>query len=425
MVDTWDPASKVYELTLKQHTPPTPGQPNKKPMLIPVKFGLVGPNGHDMEWQSVEGAQVEDDLIIFDTPQITLRFEGLPSRPVPSLFRGFSAPIKLQSSSDEAERLFLARHDADPFNRWQAMQDVALALMLDAVINGGRFGDKAAIDALGASLGDTLADNDLDDAFKAHALALPSEPNIAQALRENVDPAVIHMVRRSLLKHLGVQLDDRLLDAYQTLSMKAVPYSTDLDSTRARALRNQCMALLAVTGMHDRLVVEHYDAADNMTDRFSALVAAAANELPETDQLLEDFRAHFGSEPLVYDKWLSLTASRPDDGCLDRVKGLFEAPGFPRTNPNRLRALLGSFAMSNAVQFARPDGAGFRFITEACAEIDRSNPQVAARILTAFKSLRSYEPQRRKAAVQALEDLARHENLSRNTRDILTRTLAD
>jgi aminopeptidase N len=424
VTEAWNETDRTYTLRLEQKTAPTPGQPDKAPMAMPVRFGLVGPNGGDMQWRSVSGGKVEDDLITFDTESVELHFEGLANKPVPSLFRGFSAPVTVKPFLKADDKLFLARHDSDPFNRWEAVQDVAMELMLEAVREGS---DVAALPVTGGlidALGSTLADTVLDNAFKAHVLALPTENNIAQKLERDVDPARIHEVRNALGAAIGVALADPLKAAYEGLAISD-SYSPAAAQAAQRGFRNQCLALL-VRGREDakELVVEHYRAAANMTDRVAALGQAVSLWLPEAPKLLADFRERFGGDPLVFDKWLTFNALAPDAGCLDRVRGLLEAPDFPRNNPNRLRSLVGTFAMSNPVQFARADGTGFEFVAAFCADVDGRNPQVAARVLTAFRSFRSYEPKRRAAAQLALESIDSKSDLSRNTRDILTRTLA-
>ncbi len=423
--EDWDQESQTYRLSLSQHTAPTPGQPDKQAMAMPVKFGLIGPNGNATEWSSVNGGTVTNDMIVLDKDRVDLTFEGVSSRPVASLFRGFSAPVRVVSKASQADRLFLARHDSDPFNRWQALQDAAMTLMLDAVRNGGQLADKEATSALATALGDTLENDNLDSAFKAHAMALPSEVNIAQALAKDVDPSVIHSVRRDLLKEISTQLSHKLQDAYDALGKISNPYSIAAEATRARALRNQCLALLVAGGEAQSadLARAHYADTDNMTDRMAALGAIVAAWTPDAQALLDDFRARFGSDMLVYDKWLALNASAPDDKCLERVAAIYASPEFPKSNPNRLRSLVGTFGMTNVAQFARIDGAGFRFVTSFCRDVDGRNPQVAARVLTAFRSWANYEPNRKAAAKSALTLMATAGGLSRNVSDILTRTL--
>ena len=420
--DSYDAAGKTYRLKLSQSTAPTPGQPEKQPMVLPVKFGLIGPNGAPAGWSRVSGGDVRDDMIVLADAAAELVFEGVANKPVPSLFRGFSAPVNLESGLTQADQLFLARHDSDPFNRWQALQDVSMA-MLTAAVHGTPWADEA-VDALATALAETIGLDSLDEAFRANVLVLPSEADIARIIARDVDPARIHQVRVDFLKAIVSRIEDALRAAYEARTI-AEPYSPSAAQAGRRALRNMALSLL-VRGSAGgpALAARQYAEAANMTDRFSALSSAVIVGTAESGAMLEDFRTRFTADPLVYDKWLGLNAAPPQDATLERVRAILADPAFPRNNPNRLRALVGAFASGNAVQFARQDGAGFRFVTEFVADVDKRNPQVAARVLTAFRTWRNYEPNRRGEAEAALLALRESGGLSRNTADILERTLA-
>lgn len=425
MHDSWDAETKTYNLTLEQSVAPTPGQPDKEPMAMPVKFGLLGPNGEDANWQKASGGTITDDMLVFDEPKMTFTFEGMANRPVPSLFRGFSAPIKLNSNLDQDAMLFLARHDRDPFNRWQALQDTAMALIITGVNQKGVLPADGTVAQFATALSDTLTDDALDHAFKAHALAVPTEANVAQALGHDIDPQLIHETRNALLKAVATQIKDKLQATYEALGVLCTPYNIEIASTQARGLRNQCLALLVSDGSCETaaLARQHYESADNMTDRMAALSAIVRAWTDDAASLLADFKGAFAGDMLVYDKWLGLNAVAPDAEALDRIVSIYHEPDFPKTNPNRLRSLVGTFGMLNGAQFARADGAGFRFVATFCGEVDSTNPQVAARVLTAFRSWALYEPNRRAKAKAALEELASKDGLSRNVSDILSRTL--
>ncbi len=391
-------------------------------MVLPVKFGLIGPNGSPMGWSRVTGGDVRDDLIVVDSESVTLTFEGVPNRPVPSLFRGFSAPVKLNSGATQAERLFLARHDSDPFNRWQALQDVAMELIVGDV--AGRPWGKADADMLAEAYEQTLGSKTLDPAFKALALTPPSEALVARTVAENVDPDRIHEARRKLIADITGRIATALERHYLTNDSR-LSFSPDAKQAGRRSLKNAVLSLLVNGGVAfaDRLAREQYQAATNMTDRFAALGIVVSAWTPDALALLGDYRTMFTAEPLVFDKWLALNASAPDAATLDRVRAILADPTFPKNNPNRLRSLLGSFG-ANAMQFARADGEGFRFMTRCVADIDTRNPQVASRLLTAFRTWRSFEPGRREAAEAALTSLRESRTFSRNVTDILDRTLA-
>jgi aminopeptidase N len=420
--DSWDAEAKTYTLKLRQRTKPTPGQPDKQPMVLPVKFGLIGPNGSPVDWRAVSGGEVRDDLIVFDGEAAELTFEGVANRPVPSLFRGFSAPVNLRTSLSQDDQLFLARHDGDPFSRWQALQDVSMALLTEAV--RGTPWPEPALAALATAIAETIAAPGLDEAFKANVLVLPSEADIARVIAENVDPDRIHAVRTDFIAAIVGHAATALRAAYDGLASDE-PYVPDARQSGRRALRNMALNLLVRgTAEGPALAARQYAGATNMTDRFAALTPAVVVGTAEARTLLEDFRTRFTADPLVYDKWLGLNATPPAADTIERVQAILSDPSFPRNNPNRLRALVGSFASGNPVQFARADGAGFRFVTGFVADTDKRNPQVAARILTAFRTFRTYEPTRRAAAEAALQALHDAGGLSRNTSDILGRTLA-
>ncbi|MFK4812554.1 aminopeptidase N [Devosia sp. ZW T5_3] len=424
MSDSYDAVSQTYTLKLGQETLPTPGQPTKQALVLPIKFGLIGPNGSPMGWSAVSGGEVRDDMIVLREASAEITFKGIANKPVPSLLREFSAPVNLDTNLTQDDRLFLAQHDSDPYGRWQALQDVATALAVDAAT--GKPWSDAAVAGLSRAMADTLANKDLDDAFKALALGLPGEALIGRTIGKDIDPARIHEVRNVLTKAVFGPLGRELLIAYTNLS-STLPYQPDAASTGRRALRNRVLALLvgSEAAGASALAATQYSEATNMTDRYAALTILGSAWTAEAPTVLADFRTRFTANPLVFDKWLMVSALAQDKGVLERIKAILAAPDFPKSNPNRLRSLLGSFVMSNPAQFTRPDGAAFRFITDVVADIDTRNPQVAARVLTGFRIWQMLEPQRREAARSALTALQAGGKLSRNTADILARMLAE
>jgi len=419
--DSYDAATKTYRLKLSQTVAPTPGQPDKQPMVLPVKFGLIGPNGAPAGWTSVSGGYVRDDMIIVDKEAVELKFEGVANKPVPSLFRAFSAPVNLQSSLTQDDQLFLARHDSDPFNRWQALENVSMALLVAAV--GGTPWSDVSVKSLATALAETITSNSLDDAFKANALSVPTEANIARVIGTNVDPTKIHGVRIALIEAIVRDIGDVLRATYAK-TQSAEAYSPGAAQAGQRALKLSALSFLVRGGAAGgaELATRQYREAANMTDQFGALAVAVGSWTPDAEALLADFRTRYAGDPLVFDKWLGLSASPTQDETIERVRAILAEPDFPKNNPNRLRALLGNFT-ANPTQFARADGAGFRFVAEFVADVDKRNPQVAARVLTGFRTFRNYEPKRRAEAESALKALRESAALSRNTADILGRTL--
>jgi aminopeptidase N len=422
----WDAASRTYRLDLAQATPATPGQPQKEPVVIPFVVGLLGPDGQDLPLKLTGASAVERGVLQLTEASQSFTFADVPARPVASLARGFSAPIKLTSDLSADDLRFQAAHDCDPFNRWQALQTLATALLVDntAATRSGQSArhDQGLVDALGAILDDRA----LEAAFAAQAITLPSEADIAREIGRDVDPDAIFTARSALRAALGSALGARLRATYERLVDHA-PYTPDAASAGRRALRNACLDLLAATGERAsiELAARQFTQADNMTARMAALATLALHDVPERTAALERFYRQFENDPLVIDKWFSLQATIPESATLGRVRTLTRHPAFTLANPNRVRALIGAFAQSNQTQFNRADGAGYGFLAEIVTVLDPRNPQVAARLVGAFKSWRALEPGRRAHAEAALRQIAAVSSLSRDVADMTRRALAE
>lgn len=424
----YDETSRTYTLSIAQNTPATPGQKEKLPQVLPIKFGLVGPNGQDMAWDAVRGGEVNGDTIIVTDAETQLEFSGVTHAPVLSAFREFSAPVKIDQPLSLEERLFLARHDADAFTRWRVLQDALLAVIKHAFAapDAEEALEEAEMGAIAQAFSEILRNPDLDAAFKARAIEVPSEMAIANEIGQNIDPDRIATIRRAVVAAISAAISADLRAVYDEASKAAMPYATNPGSMGARALKNSVLSLLAGARDADTSVVAvQYRQADNMTDRRAALLISVVNGLDIADELLADFRKRYTHEPFSYDKWLGLVARDPRPGSLEQVENIWNDPQFPKTNPNRVRSLLSSFAMFNPVNFARADGAGFQFHAKACGELDKINPHMAAGMLQAFRIFGNYEPGRRKLAAESLRSLQDNAGLSRGTRDILNRILAD
>ena len=422
---SYDARAKTYRLDVAQTVPATPGQPSKEPMVIPFAIGLVGRDGRDLALKLSDGRAIERGVLTLTKPAESFVFGDIGEPPVPSLNRGFSAPIKLIANLSADELRFLAAHDADPFNRWQALQTLATRLLLDNVSSlraaQPMRRDSGLLDALGA----TLDDGTLEPAFVALALTPPGEPDLAREIGRDVDPDAIFAARFALQAEMGKHLADSLFDHYRRLS-ESRPYTPDAAGAGRRALRNTCLSLLVATRRHDAisLAVRQYQAADNMTDRMAALSTLSLCDVPERAATLDDFYARYDGDPLIIDKWFTLQATIPEPGTLDRVKALTAHPAFSFTNPNRVRALIHAFALANQKEFNRADGAGYDFVVDAVLALDRKNPQLAARLLSALKSWRVLEPGRRAMAEKALQRVAAAPSRSPDVADIVQRALA-
>jgi aminopeptidase N len=421
----FDDRTKSYTLTCKQTVPPTPKQPVKAPMVIPLVTGLVGKDGNDLPLMLAgEGSVIRGALVLTESEQ-TFVFADIAERPALSINRGFSAPIKLVSDLTAADLSFLAAHDGDPFNRWQALQTTAMRLLIDNVARLRAGEAPRQDDDLIAATAAILGDNALEPAFVALALTPPGEGDIAREIGGDVDPDAIYRARAALRADIGGKLSPALAEAYESLTVGG-PYSPDAAAAGKRALRNVALDLMAADGNAPAIAraKRQYDAADNMTDRMAALATLSLHETPERDQALTDFYKRYAADALVIDKWFSLQAMTPRSETLDQVRALTGHAGFSFGNPNRVRSLIGAFAQANPTQFNRVDGAGYAFVADTILTLDPKNPQVAARIATAFRTWRTLEPKRRSLAEAALRRIKTAPSLSRDVADIVERALA-
>jgi aminopeptidase N len=420
---SYDAQTQSYRLEVSQTVPPTPGQPVKEPMVIPLALGLVGSGGRDMSLSLEGGRPVVRGVLTLNQPAQTFEFTDVPERPVLSVNRGFSAPIKITSNVSPEELQFLAAHDFDPFNRWQAVQTLANTLLTEnvAAIRAGNAprDDEGLIAALAAVMADTA----LEPAFVALVLTMPTEADIARDIGRDVDPDAIAAARNRLRGAIGTRLGAQLRETYRRMQDDG-PFSPDAAGAGRRALKNVCLDLLAAAGASAiALAARQYHQASNMTDRIAALATLSLHPVPERQAALDDFYRRYSGNPLIIDKWLSLQAAIPEAATLDRVRALTTHPAFSFTNPNRIRALIGAFAQTNQTQFNRPDGAGYEFLADTVLGLDGKNAQVAARMTTAFRSWRAFEIVRRGRAETALRRIAAATNLSRDLRDIVDRSL--
>ena len=413
----WNPAQRSYRLDLTQSVPPTPGQALKQPMTIPVRLGFVGAGG---EVPVSLGGKPFDGLVILEHESHSFLFEGVGEPCVPSLLRGFSAPVKLALDLDEDDLLTLLHHDSDPFNRWQAVQSYASALMTRRVREPALPLDQRFVEAVRS----LVRQADADPAFAALTLTLPGEADIARDIGSNVDPDAIFTARQGLRRELALALAGDLAERYRHLAGGG-SWSPDAVSAGRRSLRNGLLDLACASGAAEAfaLAEQQFADADNMTDRMAALGILTLSGAPQAGAALDAFHARYRSDMLVIDKWLSVQALVPLPATLDKVRALMGHESFAMTNPNRVRALIGTFASGNQTQFNRIDGAGYAFVADRVLELDARNPQVAARLLGAFKSWQALEANRRALAAQQLHRIAGTAGLSRDVADIVHRAL--
>ncbi len=419
-----DRKAGTFTIELEQSVPPTPGESRKRLMHIPLAFGLVGGNGGDTTFDKVEGAQVDDGVIQLTKRRQRIVFSGVGSRPVLSINRGFSAPVTLSLQQSDSDRLFLARHDSDLVARSTALTTLLVEALISAArrIRGGKEPEFSA--DLIQLMGDLARDPQLEPAFRALVLSLPSESDIAREMAKNIDPDAIHASRQALAKAIAVE-HVNLFGELVREHTGARSFSPDAESAGKRALSNLLADYLSIAADAPELAAKRFAQSKNMTNLTASLTTLVHRfgSTRQTSHALSKFQKKFGDDPLVMDKWFMVQATAPGPASVETVNRLLSHPGFSLTNPNRVRSLIGAFAAANQTGFHRADGAGYDLFVEAVLEIDANNPQVAARLATALRSWRSLEPGRREKVRRCLARIAAEKSLSTDLRDIVERTL--
>jgi aminopeptidase N len=428
--DEYDAEAQRYTLHVEQSCPATPGQKEKQPFVIPLAMGLLGDAGnlHLRLFGSAPDPESSDNthtVLTVDRPQQTYVFEGVAERPVPSLLRHFSAPVRLHYDYSKADLCALMRRDDDGFVRWDSAQALSTRVIREVETQLLAGGEPVVDPLLIEACGDLLRDESLDMALVAEMLRLPSEDYLAelasQAGGANVDS--IHQARNTVRSALGAALAEPLLARYQRLDNLA-PYAPDGEQIAERSLRNTCLTyLVSANPKNIDLAARQYRVAGNMTDRLAALKEIAFyGDAALRDNTLEGFYQDWRHEVLVVNQWLQLQAAIPDDQALARVQKLLSHADFDLRNPNKVRALIGGFAAQNPINFHRVDGSGYRFLSDTVIQLNRLNPQIAARLLTPLTKWRNYVGRVDMMRTE-LERLAREPALSPDVFEIVTKSL--
>ncbi len=420
----YDQASGTFILDLEQMVPPTPGQTEKLPLHIPLRFGLLSGDGSEFRPAAVTGINISADVLHLTGRSHRIQFTGIGSRPVLSLNRGFSAPVNLQFDQSRADLAHIAMYETDLFARWQALNDLAMSDLTRAVTDVRNGQPVQAAPQLIEALLRVAADETVEMAFRAQVLTLPGEADIARAMGGNTDPDAILEARKAILEQIAVAGSSLFTALFETLACHGA-FTPDAASAGRRALRNTALSCLSHAEPTPDLVWQTFQSANNMTDLSQALTILA-HRFPDSEEAaraLARFEERFRSNALVIDKWFHIQATIPGETALARVGHLMTSPHFVSTNPNRVRALVGTFAFSNPTGFNRKDGAGYHFLARQVLDIDPRNPQLAARILTAMRSWRSLEPDRASQAQAALQTIEQAASLSRDVQDIVERML--
>jgi aminopeptidase N len=426
VTDRYDAARRNYHLTIRQSCPPTPGQPHKQPMHIPVAAGLLDATGKALPLHTQDGRVDSPGTVVLNLTQAeqTFTFTGVPSRPVPSLLRGFSAPVKLRCDYSDHDLCLLMAHDTDSFNRWDAGQQYALRVLL-RLLEALQTGRTAEVDAqFIAAFETTLRSEDADPGLIAEILTLPAERYIADQVG-TVDPRSIHLARETLRGRLALTLSPLLRQRYDELRDDG-DYRIDPEAMARRRLRNVCLDYLMQGGRQDalELCLIQYRGARNMTDKLAALSAICDVPGELRNDVLEDFHGQYRNDTLALDKWFSIQALSRLPDTLQRVRELRRHPAFSLKNPNKVRALIGAFCLSNPARFHDPSGGGYELLFDTVIALDRINPQVAARMVPALARWRRFVSPQRELMQKRLQAILETPDISRDVYELVSKSLS-
>ncbi|HTQ12912.1 MAG TPA: aminopeptidase N [Rhizomicrobium sp.] len=422
---TYYPAKKTYTLNLKQTLGPTPGQPEKKAMHIPLRMGLISQGGKAMPL-TLEGenaAGPEDRVIELTQPEQRFVFVDVEAPPLLSIGRHFSAPVFIKAPLDRKGRAALMANDPDAFNRWECGQALASDILLEMAARAQR-GEALRTDPLLLdSIGEVLRRAPADPAFAALMLNPPAEGELALVMLPHADPDALHAARIAMIREIAAAHASAFASLYEK-TLQPAPFDPGFESAGKRALRNA--ALRYVTAADDEKAAEiaeaHYRSATNMTDTIAGLAALSRMPSARRDAAFARFHDRFRDDPLVLDKWMSLQALSSLPDTIGRVRGLMKHPAFDLKNPNRVRSVVGAFA-SNPLRFHAADGAGYRLVRETVQALDKINPQVAARLTGAFETWKRYDAARQALIKDELEAISATSGLSPNLFEVVGKML--
>ena len=422
----YDAALKTFTLDLRQNVPPTPGQPEKKPMQIPLALGLIGRKSGTPLPLTLEGENAtgpEERVLELTAAQQRFVFTGLDEEPVLSLARGFSAPVNIRTKTDSATRAFLMSKDTDAFNRWEAGQQLSTEILL-RMVHEVQLGNSLQPDPIYIeAIGGVLARAEEDYAFTALMLMPPSESELALCVTP-IDPEAIHTARKELIRHVAAAHGAAMAPLYRKLEARGA-FSPDSVSAGQRSLRNALLRFLTVADDEKaaELADNHYRIATNMTEMTAGLAALARMDTPRRDAAFAHFHDRFRTDPLVLDKWMGMQALSPRADTMEKVRSLMSHPVFSMKNPNRVRALIGAFAIGNPLRFHDRSGAGYRLVREVVQTLDSLNPQTAARMAAGFETWRRYDAERQRLMRAELEAIASGTGLSANLYEMVSKML--
>ncbi|NQU63909.1 MAG: aminopeptidase N, partial [SAR324 cluster bacterium] len=431
----YDSAAQTFTLNLKQTCPPTPAQKQKEPFHIPVKIGLLDSEGHGLPLLLKDNSPEDGSrsrVLDLKTAEARFCFEEIPKRPVLSVFRDFSAPVKLNYTPSEADLIFLMRYDTDAFNRWEATQKLMTRIILRRVkqqtVGSSSETLKKAIKIDIKKLADTfrqiLLGTGWDKAIIAHLLVLPNESFLAEQL-ETVDVQALHTVREAVRYALAANLRETLLAVFRT-NQSTAPFNIDPDSVGQRSLKNVALGYL-MTLPDDSILfhcLEQYKNADNMTDEMQALTFLANRDYSERQRVLDAFSRKWQDDPLVMNIWFTIQATSKLT-TVNTVKSLMQHPRFEINNPNKIRALIGAFCSVNHINFHTADGSGYQFLADQIERLNRTNPQIAARLLTPLTRWRKYDGKQQSLIKSQIKRILEISDLSQDVYEIASKSLSE
>ncbi len=425
--ESYDTQSNRYTLTLKQSCAATPGQEIKKDFHIPIRVGLLNSKGETLRLDlsgedSCSG--VQECVLELKQNEQSFTFDNIPEKPILSLLRGFSAPVKITTQRQRSELVFLFANDPDDFNRWNAGQELALDIIL-ALITEYQAGRELKLDnEYISAFRKTVNNGSLDNALKAQALGLPSESYIADQC-DIADTDAIHNVIVFIRKQLALNIETDLLKIYNSFDVSG-DYLFNAKDMGQRSIRNTCLSYLMELGNENyhKICVEQFNNSNNMTDVMAALSLLANHENEYREDCLANFYDKWQHDALVIDKWFAIQATSRLPATLAKVKMLMNHSAFTIKNPNKVRALIGRFCLGNIAQFHNSDGSGYQFLAEQVLILDKLNPQIAARLIQGFSQWRNYNDDRQQLMKNNLNKIISEEGLSNDVYEIVSKTLA-
>jgi aminopeptidase N len=428
--EAYDRAAKTYSLTFRQSCPATPDKQEKLPFVIPVELGLLDAAGKELPLRlSGEAAAVGTTRVISVTEaEQTFTFVDIAEQPLPSLLRGFSAPVKLSFPYNRDQLMFLMQHDSDGFNRWDAGQQLSVQVLQELIGQYQKGQDLVLDQRLVTALSSLLANDQLDQAMVAEMLSLPGEAYLTE-ISEIADVDAIHAAREFARKQLARVLFDGLWTRYQAnrALSKTTAYVAEAEHFARRGLQNIALSYLMLSGKPEVLAacLEQFDTSDNMTERLTALAVLVNSPFAEEKaKALATFAENFKDNPLVMDQWFSVQAGSTLPGGLERVKTLMQHPAFNMKNPNKVRSVVGAFAGQNLINFHAADGSGYHFLADLVIELNAFNPQIASRQLAPLTRWRKYDSKRQALMKGELERICASGDLSSDVFEVVSKSLA-